>query len=296
MSWFPLHHSIKWRSYYSTGDVLDYQPLTDVLEKQDGVKLATFWRTAPVVNAASKLGEGYYLVQDNEVSYGGYPILDAAIAETYTMPLRKVTTSHWVEKNLPDTTHIGIGLDPFWREKSNGAQRKNHPLACARRQALKGWSELCEVCRYLNREGYTLHTYGLDENIGMLGRVQHHGAKLDREKGARHILSDKAIRNLYSEAACFISCSQHEGFSLTPLEAMATGCPVITTDAGGNMEYCEHGVNCLIGQGPEEIAALTIEILRNKKLAATLAKAALTVPKRYRWDDAVTRLEDILLQ
>lgn len=295
MGWFELDRQIKWRSFYRTGNTDDYQPLLDLLSKQSGIKLATFWRTAPIVNEASKSGEGYYLVQDVETVYGGYPILDAAIEATYTMPLRKVTTSRWVEKQLPDTLYVGLGVDSFWRTR-DGIQRKNFPLACARRQALKGWGELCEVCRYLTVQGKTLTTFGLDAKSPMVGKFTHYGPKIDESRKTMTVVSDRSIRDLYAQAGCFISTSVHEGFSLTPIEAMGCGTPVVMTNADGNMEYAEDGVNCLIGADPQDICDKTIEVLKNRKLAASLAKNGAEIPRRYKWEDAVTRLENSLME
>lgn len=295
MGWFSLDSRIKWKSFWATGTTLDYQPLADLLEKIDGVKIATFWRTAPIVNDVSKPGEGYYLVQDREDSYGGFPILDEFILSTYAMPIQKVTTSRWVEKQLSDTTYIGLGIDSFWKETRKAGERKNYALACARKQALKGWNELCEACRYLNREGRKLTTFGLDERSSMVGDFTHYGAKVDKERRMVEAVSDRKIRELYSEAGVFISTSRHEGFSLMPLEAMACYCPTVVTNADGNMEYVEDGINCLIATDPEDVCQKTIEVLTNRKLAASLAKEGAKAPKRYKWEDAVTRLENVLL-
>jgi D-inositol-3-phosphate glycosyltransferase len=48
---------------------------------------------------------------------------------------------------------------------------------------------------------------------------------------------------------------EHEAFGLVPLEAMASGCPLIATGVGGSSEYCLDGVNC-IRMPPGDPAAL----------------------------------------
>lgn len=50
--------------------------------------------------------------------------------------------------------------------------------------------------------------------------------------------TDAEIRDLYSNADCFVLPTRGEGFGLPILEAMATGLPVITTDFGGAWDFC----------------------------------------------------------
>jgi glycosyltransferase involved in cell wall biosynthesis len=59
--------------------------------------------------------------------------------------------------------------------------------------------------------------------------------------------SRQQMRQHYQQAdvTLFTSMMEHEAFGLVPLEAMASGCPVIATGVGGSSEYCLDGVNCL---------------------------------------------------
>ena len=278
-SWFELDKRIKWYNFFRTGTVEDYDGLTSVLSKQDGFKMATYWRTAfPVAEACKSKGQGLYLVQDIETSYTSQPAMAGLVMKSYDQPLQKWTTSQWVLRNLPGCEYIGIGVNKFYRSQE-GVKRNSQPLAIARKQALKGFSELMEVARYLNQAGKTLNTFGLDEYL--VGFVPvHHLSKPD----------DRSVRALYNQFGCFISTSQHEGFSLTPLEAMACACPVVTTYADGNEEYCEDGVNCLMASNPRAIADQALRVLKDKDLAAKLSKNALEVPKRYTWDKVIDNI------
>ena len=72
--------------------------------------------------------------------------------------------------------------------------------------------------------------------------------------------TDAEINRLLTEATVFVQTSTHEGFCLPVLEAMATGCPVVSTGADGNMDFCVHERNAwcprpILGWWPMRSAA-----------------------------------------
>ena len=80
---------------------------------------------------------------------------------------------------------------------------------------------------------------------------------------------------LLARARLFVLPSQTEGISLTILEAMASGLPVVTTKVGGNPEIVESGTGVLVP--PRDPAALAHGILRvagNPDEALFLGRAA----------------------
>ena len=292
MSWFPLNKAIEWHTFFVTGTVSDYANLTAVLVKQPGVKIATFWRTAFTVSDASAEGEGYYLVQDVETSYTSQPIVAGKVLETYQMPLRRFTTSRWVERELPGTDYVGIGLDNYWCPQPRW-KRMGYPLACARRQALKGWSELCETARYLGAAGLPLVTFGQDPYSPMVA-PHHHNLEPRSMRPQSKPLGDADLRIHYNQAGSFVSTSRHEGFSLTPLEAMACGTPVVMTPADGNMEYAEPGENCLMGTTPRQVADAVLNLQGDEDLRVKLSSAGRRTAARYPWNAVIDRLEQTL--
>jgi glycosyltransferase involved in cell wall biosynthesis len=54
-------------------------------------------------------------------------------------------------------------------------------------------------------------------------------------------LSDEAKFQMLNIADIYLSSTQHEGFGLVFLEAMAVGLPVISYDNGGHIDFLSHG-------------------------------------------------------
>jgi glycosyltransferase involved in cell wall biosynthesis len=85
-----------------------------------------------------------------------------------------------------------------------------------------------------------------------------------------------------SDVFCLTSLS--EAASLTVLEAMAAGVPIVLTDVGGNSELVRDGVEgLLVPRGdPAAVAAALNKVLSDDRLAVRLAEAAAArVRERY---------------
>lgn len=83
---------------------------------------------------------------------------------------------------------------------------------------------------------------------------------------------DVSLALAYSAADVYVSCSSEEAFSLTVLEAMACGLPVVATDSGGPRDLIDEGVTgFLTRQGDaDQLAAAMGRVVRD---AATLGNA-----------------------
>lgn len=68
------------------------------------------------------------------------------------------------------------------------------------------------------------------------------------------------LARLYRQSTIFLFTSWYEGFGLPPLEAMASGTAVVTTDCGGIRMYAEEGQNALIAE-PGDIDSLVYALL-----------------------------------
>lgn len=86
-----------------------------------------------------------------------------------------------------------------------------------------------------------------------------------------------------AEARIAVTLSRaKEGFFLPALEAMAMGCAVVCTDAGGNRGFCIDGETCLIAEArPEALQMAVRRLLGDPALCQRLSDNGRAMAKRY---------------
>ncbi|MFK7790213.1 MAG: glycosyltransferase [Phycisphaeraceae bacterium] len=101
-------------------------------------------------------------------------------------------------------------------------------------------------------------------------------AELELQDAVRYLGSVDNARQLIPAADVCMLTSLSEGLSVTLLEAMAAGKPIVATDVGGNPELVTHGETGLLApsRDPEAIADCITQLLPNAPYAnLTLGKA-----------------------
>ena len=77
------------------------------------------------------------------------------------------------------------------------------------------------------------------------------------------------LRDQLRSLDLFVLPSHQEGLCIAALEAMACGCPVVSTRCGGPEEFVIDGeTGILVGFDPEEMAAAMLKVLGDRKLHA----------------------------
>ena len=96
-------------------------------------------------------------------------------------------------------------------------------------------------------------------------------------------VSEEDKRNLYRACDIFVFPSAYEGFGLDPLEAMACGAPVISSNRTSLPEVVGDA-GLLIDPEPDDIAAAIVRVLREPELRADLAALSLRRAAMFSWD------------
>lgn len=271
-----------------------YADLTDALAAVEAVKVATWWETAePVFLASINRGVPVQYVQEFESWF--YPDMEgarAAVISNYRPEFCYTTTASYQQKELSEVGIISRIIPPGFNEETfNYDPRVNRRddvlLALGRSFFQKNFVQSASAWKLLGSQRPNLQLFGFEPEI------------LNDEK-VEYLVepSDIEIAKLYRSSTAFIQTSIHEGFSLPLIEAMASGCPVITTNAHGNMDFCVDGENCIV-VGLDDVAGTAEAIKRlmdNPALRMKLSKAALRTAQRYTWSRVAQEMKSAYRQ
>ena len=122
----------------------------------------------------------------------------------------------------------------------------------------------------------TVHKYQLHRYVRFLGFVP-----------------DKTLAVLYRLASVFVFPSLYEGFGLPPLEAMASGTPVVTSNVSSLPEVVGDAAVLVDPYRAEAIADGILQVLRSAHLRDDLRERGLARVKEYSWRRSAQRVRDV---
>jgi len=270
----------------------DYEALLAALRPVDAIKVATWWATStPVWEASVVHGIPVFFVQDIETSY--YPDSELKrdeVLASYRPEFRYMTISTWNSDRLREVgvtaTLIPPGIDAATFHPLAGVERRTDMvLAIGRSNPLKNLPLTLASWRSLSEPRPELCLFGIEPEL-MAG-----------EPGIHYVTSpsDEEVNRLFNEATVFVQTSTHEGFCLPALEAMATGCAVVCTDAHGNRDFCEDERNCLMPHPDRASVAAALErALADPEFREHLGHAGIETAVDYSWPRRIDALERFL--
>jgi glycosyltransferase involved in cell wall biosynthesis len=96
-------------------------------------------------------------------------------------------------------------------------------------------------------------------------------------------VSDKKLIELYRGAYCFLFPSLYEGFGLPILEAMAAGCPVITSNYGAMKEVAGNAAIFVNPRSPISISNAIVRIASKPDLLEDFVRRGIKRSSRFSW-------------
>jgi glycogen synthase len=207
--------------------------------------------------------------------------------------MRDLTVSKGWPVGHADVIHCGIETSGFPTKSDYTRFEKllwvgrlsadKDPLTAIRALAAAHRNGLSQLTLDLYGHGDPDYVAMVDAEIASLGLT---------DCAFRKLAPAAEMRKLYSQYdALLFTSNWGEPFALTPLEAMASGLPVITSLDGGQPELARHEVNCLIAAAadPELYATRIAELAVSPQLRTSIAATGLN-EARNRFDiDPITR-------
>jgi glycosyltransferase involved in cell wall biosynthesis len=120
-----------------------------------------------------------------------------------------------------------------------------------------------------------------------------HKYKLHKHVRFFGFVPDKTLAVLYRLARVFVFPSLYEGFGLPPLEAMASGTPVITSDVSSLPEVVGDAALLIDPLDTNAIAEAIRRVLMDSTLHEQLRQKGFTRVREFSWDRSIRRVREI---
>jgi glycosyltransferase involved in cell wall biosynthesis len=104
---------------------------------------------------------------------------------------------------------------------------------------------------------------------------------------------NETLAVLYRLANVFVFPSLYEGFGLPPLEAMASGTPVVTSNVSSLPEVVGDAALLVDPRDPDAIAGAVRMVLTDRTLREDLQRRGLVRARSFSWEQAVARMRTI---
>lgn len=181
--------------------------------------------------------------------------------------------------------HLASNFVIRGKTQSKNEGSKPYVLYVGSREGYKNFDVLLQAfskSKKINQDFSLIAFGGGGFNSSEISRIKDLGLSLENIKQISG--NDQTLFDLYSSATSFVYPSKYEGFGLPPLEAMACGCPVISSNTSSMPEVIGNAAAYFSPFDLEELIDSLQRVLYHEELRNELiAKGSLRV-KEFSWE------------
>ncbi|QIB75514.1 glycosyltransferase family 4 protein [Halogeometricum borinquense] len=107
-------------------------------------------------------------------------------------------------------------------------------------------------------------------------------------------VTEQELKYAYKNASVFVFPSLYEGFGLPPLEALASGTPVVASNTTSLGEILNKGSLLVNPKESDEIASAILQVLEDETLRSKLKAEGKELAAEYTWEKASQQLYAVL--
>lgn len=277
-----LHNCLKKIGYngvfHSSFETIDFQPRIIFLPEIDQIPQEIFTRSSFFIGVswAFDIQRNLYSEEGRVLLSKVYNKLSLLIVDCFFYYEKAVETGMRAERiwRMP----YGVDLDTY--SFFNKCYSKSNPFVFySNRKWERGYGQdyILEAARLLFQEGKEFKVV-FSNSGGTLNSLMSRDADLI-EAGVielKGVVTEEQNRNLLKSSDCYISASTQDGLSVSILESMATGTPVIASGIDQNREFIMNGENGFLysPNSSQELASLMRNLIDAKYNTGTLSEVA----------------------
>jgi glycosyltransferase involved in cell wall biosynthesis len=160
----------------------------------------------------------------------------------------------------------------------------------------KNLERLIEAFHLVRQQGrFELELLIIGDEISKLQALRRAVHKYDIHRYVRFLgyVPDRTLAVLYRLAAVFVFPSLYEGFGLPPLEAMASGTPVVTSNISSMPEVAGDAAVLVDPYSADAIAQGILSVLRSPHFREELRARGLKRVRDFSWARSVQRVREV---
>lgn len=252
---------------------------------------ATDYATAFFVEMKTPHARKYFISLHDESDQSYLSNLSWLAVESYKLPLKlMVINSDMASRNIQDSPLIfHVGIDDFFRDScfEELECKRASVLMPLRTGKMKGALYGIEAARLINNNlsEVEIVAFGDYPKESVPDFIQYY-----------YMPKDATVLDLYRKATIFILPSLLEGASLPSLEAMASGCAVVSFDLAGIRDYLTNGVNAVLvpRRDPKSLYESVSRLLNDETMLRTLIKNGRKTAEKYSYENMIEEFLSVI--